>query len=430
MKTFTTLSTILVAAGLPMSAQSAVTEFVPFNNFMERTASASAMHVHGPQSRVKGAAEFDEMKRHLTTMYEGIQVSHSFVKDASHFDCIPVGQQPSVRVLGLDAIATPPPAVTSMPGSANLAKQAAQVDRAKSTADEFGNAIGCQAFEIPVRRITLDEMTKFPNLRAFFDKKSAASEAAATPAAPAPSHKYAYVQQAVNNLGGNSNISLWNPYVNTGLGEVFTLSQEWYVGGSGAALQTAEVGWQNFPAKYGSQNASLFIYFTADAYSTTGCYNLECAAFVQVAESGILGAGFDSVSTVGGDQQEFSARFSLYAGNWWLAINDTWIGYYPGSIYKGGQMTKFAQEIKFGTESVGTTVWPAEGSGEWSTSGWGNAAYQRNLFYADMNGMLLWDTLQPVNPSPACYSASGPLSDSTAGWELYFFVGGPGGAGC
>jgi len=420
--------TIILASSLRLNAQSRAEEFVPFETFVERTESASPMHVRGPQSRVKGSAEFNEMRHHLITMYRGVRVNHSFVKDANHFDCIPVEQQPSVRALGIDRIAAAPPAsmATRLAGPDTPAKQASQANASKPF-DESGNPIGCEPSTIPMRRITLDEMTRFPTLREFLDKKPSAP---ATPAVSAPAHKYAYMQQTVDNLGGNSNLALWSPYVNTALGEVFTLSQEWYVGGSGAAVQTAEVGWQNFPSKYGSQNAALFIYWTADNYAKTGCYNLECAAFVQTAGSGMLGGSFDAYSTAGGDQYEFSAQFYLYQGNWWLCIDGNWIGYYPGSIYRGGQMTKHAQAIKFGTESVGTSIWPAEGSGFWSTSGWGNAAYQRELFFFGVTGAAAWDTLEAVNPSPTCYSASGPFTSSSSGWTVYFYAGGPGGPGC
>jgi hypothetical protein len=238
------------------------------------------------------------------------------------------------------------------------------------------------------------------------------------------------MMQQVNNLGGNSNLNLWSPYVNTSWGEIFSLSQEWYAGGSGTSLQTAEVGWQNYPAKYGSQNSRLFIYWTADDYTKTGCYNLDWPGFVQISNLGILGGGFTEYSTYGGPQYEFSAQYYLYQGNWWLAIQGTWIGYYPSSIYRGGQLARNAQIIEFGTESVGTAVWPAEGSGYWPMAGWESAAYQRNLFYIGLSGGDVWDTLVGYDPSRACYNTSGPFFSSSPNWGVYFYEGGPGGPGC
>lgn len=245
------------------------------------------------------------------------------------------------------------------------------------------------------------------------------------------SHKYSYTYQWVNNWGGNSNLNIWNPYVNTSANETFSLSQEWYVGGSGAATQTEEVGWVVYPGMFGDEKTHFFIFSTPNDYSS-GCWNNSCGDFVQVADSGLLGAYFTTISATGGTQYEISAEYYFYQGNWWLEEQGTWIGYYPGSMYSGGQNTINAQLIEFGTEGVGTTVWPPEGSGAWSTTGWSDAAYQRNLWYINDSSTYAsyWDTLTASDPSPACYSISGPYSSTSSGWTVYFYEGGPGGTGC
>ncbi|PYV38521.1 MAG: hypothetical protein DMG06_25510 [Acidobacteria bacterium] len=136
-------------------------------------------------------------------------------------------------------------------------------------------------------------------------------------------------------------------------------------------------------------------------------------------------------STIGGTQYELNAQYYLYQGNWWLAINGTWIGYYPGSFYRGGQNSKFAQLIQFGTESLATyPLWPAEGSGIWSNAKYGYAAYQRDLWYYNTSGTKVWNSLTARQDSPSCYTISGPYSSSSSGWARYFYVGGPGGQGC
>ena len=244
----------------------------------------------------------------------------------------------------------------------------------------------------------------------------------------ASAHKYSITYQYVNNLGGNSNLNVWSPYVNTSAGEVFSLSQEWYVGGSGSGTQTEEVGWVVYPAMFGDEKAHLFIFSTPDNYAT-GCWNNSCGDFVQVAGGAILGASLTS-STLGGAQYDISAEYYLYNGNWWLSYQGTWIGYYPGSMYRGGQNTKYAQQIQFGTESVGSTLWAPEGSGQWSSRAFGYAAYQRNLWYFNTSAGAVWDTLTGYQPSPNCYTISGPYSSSSSGWTRYFYEGGPGGSGC
>jgi hypothetical protein len=433
---------VLMVLNGRLNAQSGPRQFVPFRDFVAVTTAAQAGDYLGqPASRVQDAASFEEMRHHILTLYEGVEVTHSFILDSDHIDCVPIEQQPSVRILGIKHIASPPPLSTLPPSGGDdeveetAAYSATQLDPERPF-DEFGNSVVCEAKTIPMRRLTLEEMTRFPTLREFFQKGPDGAGQAIEPEQATPlvtaTHKYSYTYQNVNNLGGNAALNVWSPYVKTSSGEIFSLSQEWYVGGSGTGFQTAEVGWQNCPAKYGNENSRLFIFWTPNNYNTAGpgCYNLDCAAFVQTADKGILGGAFSNYSTVGGTQYDFTAQYKLYQGNWWLFYQGTAIGYYPGSLYKGGQLTKHATTIEFGTESVGTTVWPPEGSGNWSSTGFGKAAYQRDLFYINTSSTSVWDTLKASDPSPKCYSISGPYYSTSSGWGWYFYEGGPGGSGC
>jgi hypothetical protein len=427
-----------------LNAQEAPSQFVPFQVFVEATALASyGQYTTRPDSRVQDAAAFEEMRQHILALYQGVDVTHSFVLDSSHFDCIPIEQQPAIRILGLNNIAVSPPTATSVNASGDGSLAAEQPTNLTSQLagenqfDQFGNSLVCEEGTIPMFRITLEQLTRFATLQQFLQKVPDESGLTLEPGQMFPpateEHKYSYTYQGVNNHGGNSSLNLWSPHVNTSSGEVFSLSQQWYVGGSGTklpGLQTAEVGWQNYPAFYGGENSRLFIYWTADGYNKTGCYNLTCVAFVQTNKSWTFGAGFTHYSTLGGTQYEFAAQFQLYKGNWWLFLGGTAVGYYPGSIYHGGQLTRYATAIEYGTEGVGTTVWPPEGSGQWSKKGWSYAAYQRNLFYINTSGTSVWDTLTPEQPSPKCYSISGPFWSSSSGWGIYFYEGGPGGKGC
>jgi Neprosin len=151
---------------------------------------------------------------------------------------------------------------------------------------------------------------------------------------------------------------------------------------------------------------------------------------VQTNANWHFGYGFNHYSTQGGTQYEFTAEYYLYEGNWWLALGGTWVGYYPGTIYRGGQMTRNAQVIEYGGETVGTRIWPPMGSDRWANAGWRYAANQRNVFYIDINSVTWWANLTPMQPSPACYSTAGPFFSTQPGWGIYFFFGGPGGRGC
>jgi hypothetical protein len=424
-------------------AQAPPREIVPFPDFVSGVAAADAQAwLARPESRVTTPAAFEEMRQHILSLYRGVQATHSFALDSQIFDCIPIAQQPSVRLLGQQTIVTPPPPPALAPtprwqvspGSAEPLKSPLELGRV----DPFGNAVSCETGTIPMRRVTLEEISRFGSLREFFQKGPAGAGrphvANEPPAALTATHKYAHAYQFVNNHGGDSWLNLWSPAINQGASQIFSLSQHWYVGGSGASLQTVEGGWQDYPAKYGTNNSVTFIYWTADDYSSTGCYNLDCAAFVQTNSNWPLGGAWSIYSTPGGTQYEFQLQWKLYQGNWWLFLqgNGTFdaVGYYPGSIYRGGQLSQYATEIDYGGETVGTTSWPPMGSGAFASAGWQQAAYQRAIFYTDMADNGQWSSLNTSQPSPTCYTLIFTPSSSGGSWGSYFFFGGPGGNNC
>lgn len=414
-------------------AQTPPRKLVPFQEFVSGVAAADAQAwLARPQSRVKTLDAFEEMRRHVLSLYQGAHVTHSFWLDAQVFDCIPVMEQPSVRRRGLRAIAPPPtpePAAgLRSPAGGEPATSPVQM----GLVDPFGNAVSCEEGTIPMRRVTLEELSRFGSLREFFQKGpngAGRPHLSEEPPAFPGQHLYAYTYQNVNNFGGNSWLNLWSPPVSAG--QIFSLSQHWYVGGSGTSLQTVEGGWQNYPGKYGTNNSVLFIYWTADNYNATGCYNLDCAAFVQTNRGWALGAGFTNYSTPGGPQYEFQMQWKFYQGNWWLFLQGSGtfdpVGYYPGSIFRGGQLTQFATLIEYGGETVGNTSWPPMGSGAYASAGFQFAAYQRLIFYTDLAGNGQWGNLTPVEPSPNCYTLLYTPSSSGGSWGSYFYFGGPGG---
>jgi hypothetical protein len=187
-----------------------------------------------------------------------------------------------------------------------------------------------------------------------------------------------------------------------------------------------------FPQKYQTIKPVLFIYWTADGYNQTGAYNLESPAFVQTNNSWTLGGELNTISTDGGPQFELEIAWQLVAGNWWLYLNGTSssnaVGYYPVSIFGGGQMSSCATDIDYGGETVNQTVWPPMGSGAFANLGYQHAAYQRDIYFFDTTGNALQAALTPEQPSPSCYTID--LRTGPDPWDVYFFFGGPGGTVC
>ncbi len=240
-------------------------------------------------------------------------------------------------------------------------------------------------------------------------------------------HKYAHAYQIVNSLGGGNFVNVWDPSVGP---QIFSLSQHWYAGGS--PVQTAEVGYQVYPQKYGTTQPCLFIYWTADGYQKTGCYNLDCSAFVQTNKNWILGGTLSPVSKTGQPQYELNIYFYLHQGNWWLYLGggaaSNAVGYYRASQYGSGPMATHATDIDFGGEVVDTTSWPPMGSGAFANAGWQKAAYQRAIEYFPTSGGAVSARLTPQQPSPACFTIN--VESAAAPWSEFFYFGGPGGTGC
>lgn len=417
-------------AATPASARDA--KVVPFKVFVASLKSARAESFVGrTDARLQDAGAFAQMRAHLLGMYDGVSAARSFALDGQVFDCIPLMQQPSVRQLGLSGIATPPPTASGDTASEDA------LPAAEKTVDAFGNPQQCAAGTIPMRRITLQELSRYRTLAEFFRKYPPGAMQDDSNGIDTSAHRWAHAYDFPFNWGGEAVHSVFRPAVMTRLSEVFSLSQQWYSGKfSGSPSQTAEVGWQVYPAKWGNLNPTVFIYWTRDDYKNSGCYNLDCAGFVQVSSRHPLGAALRPPGVVGGAQREEYFAYRLYQGGWWVAVGPTkaesvWVGYYPTKIYGRGQMYYYATEFDIGGETVGSGRWPGMGSGQWATRGFRYAAYDRNIQYRDSNNLLYAPRLTPVvngANTHNCYAITTP--SYTSSWLTNFYFGGPGGTKC
>ncbi len=415
----------VTVASAGMAAESAGPAFMPFDRFV------SGLTVARPEAYAGRAAAatsaFGEMRRYLLDRYQGVTSTHGYVLGGQTFDCIPIDQQPGLRGQGPRAAAAPPPSPPA--GPANLG-DATSGDAAAQAGD---GGPSCEEGTVPVRRVTLDELTRFPTLQQFFQKgpgKAGRPRAADEPDQP-PSdhgHVYAHAFQFVKNYGGYSFLNVWRPSVNTSRDQIFSLSQQWYTAGSGSGLQTAEVGWQVYPRKYGTESPVLFVFWTPNDYRA-GCYNLDCGAFVQTNRGVHIGAPVGRYSVAGGKQAELGVGYYFHGGNWWLAAGNSWVGYYPGRLYGNGPLSRYAQVVDFGGETAGLGDWPPMGSGQFAAKGYRHAAYQRDIVYRDASNGGHDTTLRAQITSPGCYTDAHPAAGGS-GWRTYFFFGGPGGDRC
>jgi len=410
---------------------------VQFDAFLQGVRAARYEDFAGrPGVKVRDRAAFDEMRAHVLKLYDGVTPVHTFVSEGALFDCIPVSAQPAVRLLGLTRIERQPPVGTAADRSAagRTPGDARAVDSPLRLGlrDPYGNRMSCATDTIPMARVTLETMTRFATLGDFFSKGPGGGGLPRGQIDPGgEDHLYAAARQDdVTNFGGNSWLNLWTPSGG------FTLSQQWYAGGSGSGQQTVEGGWVVYKDKFNSDKPVLFIFYTADNYGTKKCYNLECGKFVQTSSHHYLGGSWVNYSTAGGAQWGFELQWKLYRGNWWLFIRGAGafeaLGYYPTAIFEGGQMSRNATQITYGGETAPPKPYPQMGSGQHASQGWQRAAFQKSIFYIprdEDDGTGVWASLTKLS-TPSCYSIDLVPSSEGASWGTYFYFGGPGGNSC
>lgn len=356
------------------------------------------------------------------------------VSDGSWVDCVPIEGQIAAHHPALkDHIIKMRPSVPPNARSSLGARSHPQL-----FAREHG---GCPDGYIPVQRMDPNS----PRLRKEHP-----------PQAPGPApvdvavHEYAVTTMPVSSgaySGSAAVLSVNGPTVaNT---REFSLSQLWIIDGSfkDTSLCTIEVGWQTYPGRHtGDADFAphLFVYWTADHYNISGCYDLECPGFVQVENSWVIGGAMPSYTTLeqlnNGEIAEVDIQV-LYDSTdlvWWLFLNGVAIGYWPAALYPSTYLHGTANFLEWGGEVAieknntahSRTVM---GSGAVPTAGFPLSAYQRNITYADvvsgvtnMDANVKYLTEGQIRTDPSCYDIAVQLNNY-ANWGTYFFFGGPGG---
>jgi hypothetical protein len=348
------------------------------------------------------------------------------------------------------ALAQPPPLPTPAPSQSVTTQSATtrplptqhqwarqDVEDHADELDENGSVRHCDQGTIPMRRTTAADLERFATLEDFFAKDGDRAHTGdvflnlgqQNGAAPSiAGHEYARERQNVTNWGAQSFINIWQPYLEVNLEH--SISQIWVGVLSGSTTQTAEAGW--IVGNPYDTNTRLFVYWTNDDYQNTGCHNLDCAGFVQMDHSVMLGAAYSTISSFGGTQYEIELTWakSSPTADWWLLYNGTkWLGYYPASLYTGGMQTQ-ASVVLYGGEVYNTELHSRHtatfmGSGEFASNWWQNAAYQRHLQYVNTNYNTIDVTPSPDVTNANCYSMISGY-DGTSSWGAYEFLGGPG----
>lgn len=256
-------------------------------------------------------------------------------------------------------------------------------------------------------------------------------------------HWYASAGAPHYATAAQTTINVWAPKVP--VANDFSLSQMWVIGEGNGTLQTVEAGVQVSSAIYRNNNANFFIFWTANNYDGSGCYNHLCPAFVQVSDVLPIGGPVPS-STIDGTQ--ISGTIAWYrdpaTGHWWLLLKNadgsySLSGYYPVWLFGSGQLSRHATRLEFGGEvyqddKVGKLIVPmGSGNHPRNTSQLvGRVAYQRNIMWADLAGVVSdvmpwWYAQEPE--VTGCYYQPNMFAGGRVfapGWGTTIFFGGSG----
>ena len=140
-------------------AQMAPDKLVSFNAFIQSVKHADAADfLARPGSKIKNAAAFEEMRQYVLSLYRDVHVKRTYLLGSQTFDCVPINEQPSVRALGPNkSVAEPPATNRSQPAGAK-------------TSDQSTGTGHCEDQTIPMRRITLEQLSQFATLSDFLKK--------------------------------------------------------------------------------------------------------------------------------------------------------------------------------------------------------------------------------------------------------------------
>lgn len=404
----------------------------PFDRFVDRLHATAASNKRALQyfDFRPDAAGQKEITDHLVGYYEGVEVVHSYVNQHGQIlDCMPIDRQPASTFDGKDAPAPPLPDDPTPDFHALMAAQTAL--------DGNGVETRCPEGAVPILRLTLEEAVGFSDLEQFLrlgqrqKRKPPTGDAKQEdPALAASTHRYAVGYQNVANCGGRSRNSVWTPAMQGQ--DIMSLSQIWCSAGqeSDNSLQTAEAGWQVYPAWYPASNGNpvFFIFRTADNYHANSAYNNRDGLFKYM-NGPTPGVVLGGTSIINGQQADLDVSYIFASGVWWLYVAGVKCGYWLSAGYGTGPMSRGGEQVMFGGETDGSGHYPAMGSGVPPAGGYRHAAYHCEIRYVDAQQQVQNANLVPFESNPGEYLTSLQKAAAPPGgnWGSYFYFGGPAG---
>ncbi len=361
-------------------------------------------------------------------------------------DCVDIYSQPSMRNKSKEKIKLKPsPMLEKIVNEQDKMLKDKSNTQKSMDISSLNFSVGCPIGTVPMKKLTIEELRNFETLEDYNSKhpsykknnysykpKARNSRTYEPPGVDYSNHEYAIVTDDVYNMGADSSINVWNSY--TEKSSEFSLSQIWVQRGSGNDLETIEAGVQVYKDLYQDYNSHFFIYFTPDNYGSGGCYNDKCH-FKQISSNIYPGITLSPVSTLGGTQYEVRLQIvrDPVDGDWWIRFQNEWVGYYENSLFDANGLKNEASKVRFGGEiinnSTSTHTKTDMGSGNFSSSGFQYAAFQRHLKYLTYTGGtdIFYNNYTngtKIVTDANCYNVDYTSYSST--WGSYFYFGGSG----
>lgn len=183
-------------------------------------------------------------------------------------------------------------------------------------------------------------------------------------------------------------------------------------------------------------NEPHFFVFYRGINSTKG-YNFRNNAWKQISDKIAPGMSLTSRKSIrGGHQGEIRIMVKLFKGNWWVSVDNEWVGYYRGSLFSASGIRDKASRIDWYGEVYDVSAPSATstdmGSGKFASEGYKKAAYFRNmasLLNPNTSDLTYWKPesgIKSVTDS-SCYSIGKPFKvDNHKMWKNVFYYGGSG----
>jgi hypothetical protein len=241
-----------------------------------------------------------------------------------------------------------------------------------------------------------------------------------------------------DSYGLSAVLTVWSPMLeNSG---DHSLAEVWLVRADLPQQQSVEAGWIVSQGQYGDLRPRFFTWYTTTGWQKQdewlGGYDTNVAGWVQIDRTVYPGAVLVNASQLGGQRVILPVEYRLVDGAWWLAVNERWIGYYPGALFAqgaadgtlgtcatrslaGGEVYSSRDDPSSTTTQMGSGVYPDD------ASELGGIAYVRNAAYLATPDAEAVDMKGPIDPDDEALFGVVPYQGKNAGLGAAYLFGGP-----